>query len=267
MSAAAEASLTSARAFLHRAFVGRAEAGLREEDEKKALELSALTQYLGHVLARAGRARPLSVVDAAAGKGYVGLFLAEQVLAPALRAQPERSACVTVIERDAGRLARAGAAVDALQAPGVEVALVEANVEDTARWPETPTLVVALHACGFATDGAIASAAAVGARHVVIVPCCTAVAVAQEKGAARAAARLGLPEHGLVRKAFAEAFVLAERTWALEALGYETEVSAFVPESVTPYNLLLHGRRVCEPVRTARAVAALANLRGGASIS
>ena len=141
--------------------------------------------------------------------------------------------------------------------------MTQAQVEDEKAWPASPSLVVALHACGSATDGAIRSAAGVGARHIVVVPCCTAAAVSEEKGALRAAARLGLPEHGWVRTAFAEAFVLAERTWMLEALGYETEVVAFVPTSVTPYNLLLHGRRVNEPVRTARAALALARLRRG----
>jgi hypothetical protein len=41
----------------------------------------------------------------------------------------------------------------------------------------------------------------------------------------------------------------AERTWRLEAAGYETEVVEFVGPSVTPYNLLWRSRLVREPRR------------------
>jgi hypothetical protein len=41
----------------------------------------------------------------------------------------------------------------------------------------------------------------------------------------------------------------AERTWRLEAAGYETEVVEFVPPTVTPHNLLWRARLVGEPRR------------------
>jgi hypothetical protein len=53
----------------------------------------------------------------------------------------------------------------------------------------------------------------------------------------------------------------AERTWRLEAAGYETEVVEFVPATVTPHNLLWRSRLVGEPVRMAAAARALERLR------
>ena len=45
----------------------------------------------------------------------------------------------------------------------------------------------------------------------------------------------------------------ADRTWVLEAAGYQTEVVEFVGPTVTPHNLLWRARRVLEPVRMAAA--------------
>jgi hypothetical protein len=56
-----------------------------------------------------------------------------------------------------------------------------------------------------------------------------------------------------VRNRFVQAFVDAERTWRLEAEGYETEVVEFVGATVTPHNLLWRARRVQEPSRMADA--------------
>jgi hypothetical protein len=52
----------------------------------------------------------------------------------------------------------------------------------------------------------------------------------------------------------------AERTWRLEAAGYETEVVEFVAPTITPHNLLWRARLVREPRRMAAAKAAWENL-------
>ena len=65
-----------------------------------------------------------------------------------------------------------------------------------------------------------------------------------------------------MRRRLVQALVDAERTWRLEAAGYETEVVELVSPSVTPHNLLWRARLVAEPVRMARARRHLDSLGG-----
>ena len=242
---------------LHRLYIGKPQAGLRKEEKQKAKELAALLEVVGRAVARIARHRPLTLVDAAAGKGYVGLCAAELVLAPL-----GRPARVVAIERESRRVALVRAAAQALRAPGIPVDVHEGTVADHSLWPVAPELVVALHACGFASDEVIDTAVAVGARELLLAPCCVAREVSARSGAERAAERLGVPEHGTLRQAFYEAYVASWRTLRLEAGGYETEVAAFVAPTVTPHNLLWRARKVGEPVRMARAAERLLRLTG-----
>ena len=114
-----------------------------------------------------------------------------------------------------------------------------------------------MHACGAASDHVIARAAAAGARHVLLAPCCVGAGVTAAVRARAQAETLSLPRHGEVRRLFTLAMVAAERTLRLEAAGYETVVTAFVPPTVTPWNLLWRARRVAEPVRMREAAARL----------
>lgn len=240
---------------LHRLYIAAPQAGLRDEDRKKAAELAGLLDEIDRVV-RPGRTdRPFALVDAAAGKGYVGLLAAELVLAPRGRA-----ASVTVIEREPARAAASRAAAAGLYAVGITIAVVEADVAETRGWPEAPDLVVALHACGPAADAIAMQATRARARHLLLVPCCTSAAVPAAGVAQRRAEQLGLPDHAEVRRRFIQSFVDGARTLALEAAGYQTEVVPFVPATVTPHNLLWRARRVGEAGRMAAASGKLARL-------
>jgi threonine dehydrogenase-like Zn-dependent dehydrogenase len=207
-------------------------AKLRKEDRKKAVELTAFFTEIARALRRGG-----VLVDAAAGKGYVGV-LAAKLLGPAR---------VVLIERDAARLDLARKASVLADVPGVRFAFHSGDVGDRALWPDSPDLVTALHACGAAADRTIDAAIAADARRLLVVPCCTP---AHERPHAD---RLGIPRHAAVRRAFLESLVAAERTLRLEAAGYETEVVPFCPPTVTPENLVFRARRVREPGRMKRA--------------
>jgi hypothetical protein len=113
--------------------------------------------------------------------------------------------------------------------------------------------VIALHACGPATDAIIDRAIASQARTLLIVPCCTGTRTGGGAAADRAAKALGIPRHAPVRRRFHQALVDAERTLRLEAAGYETEVVELCGATVTPENLLWRARRVGEAGRVARA--------------
>jgi hypothetical protein len=235
-------------AALHRLYIGAPGAGLRDEEHKKVAELAGLLVEIERVVRRTQRRRAFSLVDAAAGKAYVGLLAAELILARAGRA-----AHVTLIEREPRRAAICTAASAGLRAPGITCEVRQADVASAAAWPAEPDLVVALHACGPAADLIIERAVASRARHLLLVPCCTSAQVPSSRPAERWLAAMGLPDHAEVRRRFIEAVVDGARTLALEVAGYETTVVSFVPPTVTPHHLVWRAHRVCEPGRMAAA--------------
>ncbi|HSK10933.1 MAG TPA: methyltransferase [Vicinamibacterales bacterium] len=237
-------------------YVAAEGATLRQEDRRKARQVAAMLVEINAALGRVSRREPVTLLDAAAGKSYVALLAARLLLHDS-----GRLASVITLERDPGRVAASRAAALRLGV-GVPIECRAADVASPGAWPDRPTIVVALHACGPAADAVIDRAAACGARHLLLVPCCTGRAVA---AAARAAARARaccIPPQAPVRRRFVQALVDAERTWRLEAAGYETEVVELVSPSVTPHNLLWRARLVAEPVRMARARRHLDSLGG-----
>ena len=248
-------TLSAVQEALHRLYIAAPGAALRKEDRKKAAELVGLLAEIERIVQGAQRDRPIHLVDAAAGKAYVGLLAAEFFLA----ARSRRSQ-VTLIERDASRAARCREAAAKVRAPQVDFTVVECAVENAAAWPDEPDVIVALHACGPASDTILERAVACQTRHLLLVPCCTSEHVAAVRVATRQAEALGLPRHAEVRRRFIQAIVDAERTLRLEAAGYETNVVSFVAPTHTAHHLLWRARRVSEPIRMAVAEQGLRHL-------
>jgi hypothetical protein len=225
---------------------------LRDEDRKKAVEVHALLLEIDRLVAR--RKRAVVMVDAAAGKSYLGLLAARLVFAPRTL-----DYTLVAIERDEKRVAMSR---DAATRLGVGARFeARATSVGSGAFPEAPTLVVALHACGEASDAVIDATLERRAAHLLLVPCCTARGLRGEAPSAHIEANYGVPRHGGIRRRLREVLVLAERVARLEAAGYATEVVDFVAPTVTPYNVLLRARRVDEPVRRARAAEEHARLR------
>jgi hypothetical protein len=245
-------------AALHRLYIAAAGTALRSEDRKKSLEIVGILSEIERWVEGHRSPSRFRLVDAAAGKAYVGLLAAELIFAP--RSRPLD---LTVIEREAARASACTEASARLSTGEHSVRVVQADVADPAAWPEQPDLVVALHACGPASDTVSARAVACEARGLLLVPCCTSDAIPAARLAARRAESIGLPRHAEVRRRFVQAFVDGDRTLALEAAGYETNVVSFVPPTVTPHHLLWRARRVREPGRMAEADRRRALLGGG----
>jgi len=250
-------SLPDIEEALHRLYIAEPHARLRNEDRKKATELRGLLLEIERVVRTTSRGGPMRMVDAAAGKAYVGLLAAELILA-----RMSRPGHVTLIERDSRRAAACRQAIARLRAPGVDCEVRHRDVADATVWPREPDLVVALHACGPAADEVADRAVSSRARHLLLVPCCTSKGVAAARQASERAQAMGVPRQAEVRRRFIQAMVDSARTLRLEAAGYETTVVAFVPPTVTPHNLLWRARRVGEPRRMAAAAAALDRLLG-----
>lgn len=246
-----EISVHDVEHWLDALYVAAEGAGLRREELRKAQEAAGLLVEIRRAMLRFSRRAPLLLVDAAAGKSYVGLLAAKLVFEPA-----GRNASVRTIERDARRVAASRRALEHLHT-SIPIECLAADVADAAAWPGEPSIVAALHACGPAADMIIEKCIAVGARTLLLVPCCTGTQVEAANRAEAEADHLSIPRHAQVRRRFIQALVDAERTLRLEANGYETEVVEFVGATVTPHNLLWRSRLVAEPARMEAARKAL----------
>jgi hypothetical protein len=110
-------------------------------------------------------------------------------------------------------------------------------------------LLLSLHACDTDTDEALAAGVRLGARAIVLVPCCHQELSDQiqnsiKDGAAPAnerwqpALRSGLLQHRL-----ADIITDSLRAEALEALGYSVDVIEFVSPEATARNLMIRAVR------------------------
>lgn len=254
-SAAASAiELGTVEALLQRLYIGASDErtgrplGLRREDRKKAREVTALLELLGRL------PRRNLVIDAAAGHAYAGLCAAELVGLGRL----------VVIERSTSRAERCREAAARL-VPRLPFALeVQAGeVGDAERWPaERPDVVLALHACGGATDDILDRAAAARARHILAVPCCHGLGSRFLAGATARLEAEGLSRHGELRRRLLRSLIDSERALRLEKAGYAVELFELVPPTVTPENLVLRARWMGEPNRMAKSARTWAALVG-----
>jgi hypothetical protein len=246
--------LTDVEDLLDRLYIAAEGAGLRQEDRRKAFEVAAMLEEIERAASRFSRRSHILLVDAAAGKSYVGLLAAKLVLEAS-----GREASVITIERDPHRVEASRRAAERL-GTNIRVECRPASVQEAEAWPAQPSIIAALHACGDAADAIIDRAIACNARALLLVPCCTSDAVTAFSQAHAHADALGIPRHAPVRRRFIQSVIDAERTWRLEAAGYETEVVEFVAPTVTPHNLLWRARLVGESQRMTAARIARENL-------
>lgn len=127
-----------------------------------------------------------------------------------------------------------------LQADGLE--FVSGDIA-AAELPAVDALI-ALHACNTATDDAIRRGIELGAKLIVVAPCCHKELRPQ----------LGRPEplapvlqHGVMEERMAEWLTDGLRALFLEWAGYRTKLMEFIASEHTPKNLMLAAIREREP--------------------
>ncbi len=102
-------------------------------------------------------------------------------------------------------------------------------------------VVIALHACNTATDEAIAKGIKIGAKYIMVVPCCHGQIRSQIKDHHPLTS---VTQFGLLRYKFADILTDALRSQFLLGNGYYVELLEIVPPKLTPKNLLISARKI-----------------------
>jgi hypothetical protein len=196
-----------------------------------------------------GRFPEPQIVDAGAGKAYLGLLLAQRWLRGAERGR------LFAVESRADLAARAEEV--SREAGLTQVTFVPTTIAD-APLPERLHMVLALHACDTATDDALALAIRRGADYVALVPCCQAEVSRQLQAAAgaepaRAEAVAALSQHPWHRRELGAHVTNVVRALTLEAHGYQVTVTELAGWEHSLKNELILGRRVHRENRKAQA--------------
>lgn len=100
-------------------------------------------------------------------------------------------------------------------------------------------VVLSLHACDTATDEAIARGVTLGARAILVAPCCQH----ELHHAVRADDLSPLLRHGILRERFADLATDALRALVLRLHGYKTEVVELIDPDATAKNVLIRAIR------------------------
>lgn len=101
-------------------------------------------------------------------------------------------------------------------------------------------IVIALHACDIATDETIAKGIKLGAKHIIVVPCC--------ENQIRSRLKIGHPlvnvtDFGLLRYRFADILTEALRAQFLTGAGYHVKFTEVTSPKFTPKNLMIIARK------------------------
>jgi len=199
--------------------------------------------------AKAGTTNTLTIADMGCGKGYL-TFGAWHLVCRRWKL-PTR---VIGVETRPELVKSINQLAQKIDAPGLEfIAGDIASVE----LPKVDALI-ALHACNTATDEAIRRGTELGAKLIVVAPCCHKEVRPQ----------LGQPgplapvlEHGIMAERMAEWVTDGLRALFLEWAGYHTKIMEFVGSEHTPRNLMLAAIRENEPFKNAAAQAKIVELK------
>jgi len=191
----------------------------------------------------------LTLTDMGCGKGYL-TFGAWHLF----RRVWQKPVNVIGVEARPDLVATTNKLAKQIKADGLE--FVSGTIE-SAKLPRVDALI-ALHACDTATDDAIRRGIELGAKLIVVAPCCHKELRPQ----------LGKPEpltsvlrHGVMEERMAEWITDGLRALFLEWAGYRTKVIEFVASEHTPKNLMIAAVRHGEPFTDAAAHGRIEDLK------
>ena len=210
----------------------------REGMADKFRQIQKFAELLTHLLSESfpdSQLSPLHITDMGSGKGYLTFALAhllgDRARIRGIEARPELVALCNRIahEKHLPNLTFTAGRIDSLP------------FENPKSKIENPDILIALHACDTATDDALAHGIAVGAKLLVVAPCC------QKELRPQLTAPPVLSDalrHGIFQERHAEFVTDALRAQLLEWAGYRTKVFEFISTEHTAKNLMIAAIRV-----------------------
>lgn len=203
----------------------------------KYRQLERYLEILGHLVKQCGwtASTSVSLADMGCGKGYL-TFGAWHLLNRTLGL----GATVTGVEARPDLADKTNAIARVIRADSLhfvagDIASVQFGSLDG---------LIALHACNTATDDALAKGVRLGAKLILVSPCCHQELRPQLGHPAPLAPLLA---HGILEERFSEWLTDGLRALRLQAAGYDTKVIEFVASEHTARNLLIAGVRQDRP--------------------
>ncbi len=185
--------------------------------------------------------QPVNVLDAGCGKAYLSLALC-------LWAEQNGSTVrLTGVDASEEVIDSVRKIAQRLELPATFHAMPIADY--VAEQPPAVDVLLSLHACDTATDEALAAGVNLGAKAIVLVPCCHHELVSQmettnNSGSAPAAFTWkATMRSGLLAHRLADIVTDSLRAAALEALGYRVDVLEFTTPEATAKNLMLRATK------------------------
>ncbi len=163
----------------------------------------------------------IHAVDFGAGKSYLGLILADQLLRNSIRPQ------LTAVESRPELVEKIRTIAEFIPEVTIHaVADVIKNFSDPHDRPDSQQLLVlALHACDTATDDALIWAIQNRAKHIAVVPCCQAQVARSLKPLGGLKAIIEAPIH---QREFGSHLTNVIRALVLRHVGYRVTVTELV---------------------------------------
>ncbi len=179
-----------------------------------------------------------TVVDYGCGKAYLTLALHQYLV----HAKGFRNVAVLGIDRNPDVIASARAMAEALGVAD-EVTFRDCTIA-AAEAPDSPSIVMSLHACDTATDDALIAAVRHKAERILCVPCCQHELHHALVGGGPMRAPL---RHGILRERLADLLTDTFRAQVLRICGYRANVMEFVSGEATARNILIRAERGIRP--------------------
>jgi hypothetical protein len=222
--------LPAAFPLLHAIGLATAAGEIRADRRRKFNQINRFVELIAPMIL-SGPKRRLTFLDCGCGKSYLSFALNYY-----LHGKLKRKCHFWGIDNNAERIRQAEEIRDALGYENME--FIVGRVAGF-QPPETPDMVMSLHACDTATDEALAKGIELSAPYILAVPCCQSELLNQMEAHPLAS----LTRHGVYAARFADLLTDGLRTLALEAAGYEVSVVEYVATDDTPKNLMLRAER------------------------
>ncbi len=221
--------LTGGEPFLTEVGISDSAGRVRDKMQSKFRQINRFCEYIAEALEHLGGNGKLCILDLCCGKSYLS-FAAYHTVTAVFGRECEMH-CVdlkrSVIDYCAGVAERCAYT-------GMHFTCGDIT-EFTP--PETPDMVISLHACDTATDIVLECAIKHRSKVVLSTPCCHHEL--NEKLSCDALSFIG--KRPLLRQKLCSAATDALRLMRLEAAGYETDATELIDPEDTPKNIMLRG--------------------------